>query len=437
MSIFRNFQSFLKTDTAKKAAGNAGWIIAFRVLKLMVSFFVVVMIARYLGVEDYGKLVFALVLAEMAMNLIGPGIHEIIVKQLSEFKNKQRQEEIVNTSFTLILLSQIPGLLVAILALFLITGEFSLLPVLLCVGGYYMFHSFDVIEFWYQHRLKSHIPLMIKAVATLISSGLHIIMVWMEAPLVAFSAVFMAQTMLMGAGYVSFFYFRDGMRFLPTFNPLIIKRIFKLSLPLILTKTLILFFHKADVFLLGTLSDSAAVGLYGVAIKFTDMLHVLPYALAISVLPVLTSASEQERRSWSILYYRISIWGGLSISLILAFILPIMVPFIFGMEYAFSGEIASIHIITFFFIMVLEALKIRLIVRGMEYQLYWIYAIALIFNIGLNMYLIPHYGAIGAATAAVISYALCAFILPWFFITLKQESRFMWQAIIPYLSRTK
>jgi len=436
VSIFGNLNPFFKADIAKKAAGNAGWIIAFRVLKLIISFFVVVMIARHLGVEEYGMLVFALVLAELTMNLIGPGIHEIIVKQLSEFRNKERQEEIINASFVLILLSQIPGLALAVGLLFVITGQLSLVPVLLCVGAYYMFHSFDVIEFWYQHRLKSHIPLLIKAIATLISSGLHVLLVFLNAPILAFAVVFMVQSMLMGIGYL-IIYFKDEMRFIPIFNWVMILRILKLSFPLILTKTLILFFHKSDIFLLGTLADSTAVGLYGVAVKFRDMLHIIPSALALSVLPVLTAANEQDRKTWSILYYKLSFWGGLLISVSLAFILPYLVPFIFGSEFRLSGGMASIHIFTFFFLMILEAMKIRLIVMGMISELYWIYVLALTLTIGLNVYIIPIYGAIGVAGVAVVSYAFCALVFPWFFKSLKTESRYMWNAIIPYLSPLK
>ena len=71
----------LKGLRKRKVAKNAMWMIAERVIQMIISLFVGVISARYLGPENYGTLNYGLALVTLFSSIAKLGLESIIVKE--------------------------------------------------------------------------------------------------------------------------------------------------------------------------------------------------------------------------------------------------------------------------------------------------------------------------------------------------------------------
>ncbi len=61
---------------------NASWLTGSRVLRLLVSLFVVAMMARYLGPSQYGVLQYALAIVVIVSSAAGLGLRSVVVRNI-------------------------------------------------------------------------------------------------------------------------------------------------------------------------------------------------------------------------------------------------------------------------------------------------------------------------------------------------------------------
>ncbi len=61
---------------------NMGWLFFDRIIRVGLGFLVAVLLARYLGPEDFGLLSFALALITIASGLVGLGVRDILLRDL-------------------------------------------------------------------------------------------------------------------------------------------------------------------------------------------------------------------------------------------------------------------------------------------------------------------------------------------------------------------
>ncbi len=162
-----------------------------------------------------------------------------------------------------------------------------------------------------------------------------------------------------------------------------------------------------DVLMLGALlGDPAQVAIYAIAVGIVDRLHVVPESLAVSVYPQLASLDAQTGRELTSAVLRHATTWVLLLLVGLAVVVPPLIAPIWGADYAAS---VSPFLVLLPAVALLTASRIvaRYFMAVDRHQvILGVQAVAVALNVGLNLWLIPRYGGVGAAMASLISYSL-------------------------------
>jgi PST family polysaccharide transporter len=69
-----NFSFLKRSAELRKIVANTGWLFADKILRMGVGLFVSVWVARYLGVEQFGTLNFAISICNFVQYLVNLGV---------------------------------------------------------------------------------------------------------------------------------------------------------------------------------------------------------------------------------------------------------------------------------------------------------------------------------------------------------------------------
>lgn len=208
------------------------------------------------------------------------------------------------------------------------------------------------------------------------------------------------------------------------------KKIFITALPYGVALVLNNIYFRLDVLLLtlilphtqeladGTTSCASGIcgdteaGLYGVGMRFLEMLIIIPVYYMNSVLPVMTRfLEEQSEKLRKIIQY--------SFDFLVATAMPIMVggfilavpiirlisdeEFLSGTVHAYGSDVAVQFLMFAMFFSFINALfGFTLVVLSRQKQLMYINLACVIFNLVSNLMVIPHWGFRGAAATSII-----------------------------------
>ena len=166
--------------------------------------------------------------------------------------------------------------------------------------------------------------------------------------------------------------------------------------------------QRADVLLLGILAPTASLGVYVVAYQTVEPILVLASASAATVLALGHGHPEVERGMVTARLIRETLLSGGLLALLAAVLAPILVPLIYGPDFAAS---VTPLLILLPGIVALSCGRIAmsdLMRRNLLERMAAISVAVMILNVSLNLALIPAFGAVGAATASLVSYSVMA-----------------------------
>ncbi|PTO78184.1 oligosaccharide flippase family protein [Vibrio splendidus] len=178
--------------------------------------------------------------------------------------------------------------------------------------------------------------------------------------------------------------------------------------------------YKADMFILAALSGISAVGIYTVAVQISERLTVFSQAISLVVLPRLSSTAEGKALILSKIF-RLSLIFQLIISVIFVAMLQALIVFLFGIEFESAVLTGWVLIPGMLFISLNRILANYFASEGLPMVNFKCSLIALIFNILLNVMLIPDFSYLGAAIATSFSYLINLMLTVFFLI--RHDSR--------------
>jgi len=171
-----------------------------------------------------------------------------------------------------------------------------------------------------------------------------------------------------------------------------------------------------DVLMLAKLATSKSVGIYHVAVSVANMLWILPTLLGGLIF------SESLDKKLAYLVDRLVGFYGYLLKGSVVLLLPLMLSnwfFItfFGKAFDQSSGIFNILLLGYYAMLIYKISNGVFASHGLVKIPLLIFSLGALFNIGLNLWLIPMYDSKGAAIATLVSYIFCAAM--FFFYTLK------------------
>ena len=174
--------------------------------------------------------------------------------------------------------------------------------------------------------------------------------------------------------------------------------------------------YKADVILLDKLSSPFELGIYSKGVSITEYLWQIPMLLSTIIFARSASAKDGlvfSRKVAQLL--RLSVISiGLG-SVILVIIAKYVILIMYGVAFMKSTEVLQLLMPGVLLLTIFKVLNMDLAGKGKPWISMKAMIPAVILNIGLNIFLIPAYGANGSAISSTISYSFAALLFLHFY----------------------
>jgi len=235
------------------------------------------------------------------------------------------------------------------------------------------------------------------------------------APVVAFAWLAVAQALLGGAILLALSRGRaPGLRCWQVSRPDSI-RLLREGWPLLAAALAAALGTRLDMVMLSKLAGPVPTGQYTAAVRLSELLQVVPTAIAVSVFPALIHARDTDLPGSRLGAFMQALYDlmaalGLAIAVPLSLLARPAATALYGSAYTASGPILAAHVWGFVFTCLgVARARWLLATRGTSLLLYTSLLGAGV-NAGLNLLLIPRHGALGAAWAAVAAQAVATYV---------------------------
>jgi O-antigen/teichoic acid export membrane protein len=179
---------------------------------------------------------------------------------------------------------------------------------------------------------------------------------------------------------------------------------------------------KVDQIMLRWLSGAAEVGIYSVAVTFSEVWYFIPTTIALSVYPRLMELKIAEQASYDKrlqqvfdCLFAISFLVAITIS----FVADPLIPLLYTDAYAGATSILIIHIWAGVFMFMRALFSKWVLIEDALFFSVLSHGTGSIVNVLLNLILIPNFGGKGAALATLLSYSISSY----FFLFLSSKTR--------------
>jgi O-antigen/teichoic acid export membrane protein len=193
----------------------------------------------------------------------------------------------------------------------------------------------------------------------------------------------------------------------------------RLAWPFALLSVLAVMYQRLGVLMLSTLTTDVQVGWYAAAARIIEPLKMLHFAVLGALLPALSHlgaplANQRQNHLAAQLFQRsmlfLLIISTLAAGVVVVLAQPIVL-LLFGASYAPSAVLIQLLAVSLIPYTISASLSLRLVTQGRERRVLWGTALSVAAAFILNRWLIPSYGANGAALAVVGSESFLAVML--------------------------
>lgn len=395
------------SPSLRRVAGNTGWLMIDRLVRMGLGVFVTVWIARYLGPSRFGSLNFAISFIALFATLTTLGLENIVVKEV--VLAGEEAPEILGTALLLRMMGSALSPLLAIVIIRKIEPhdrEAVVLVTLLSLG--LVFQALDTIDSYFQSQLQSKLTVWAKNSAFLLVAAFRIYLIHHKGSVRSFAVAQVAELGLGAFGLVAMYEWTGGRLSKWRFRKFRAIELLKQSWPVILSGVAIMIYMRIDVVMLKVMQGDKAVGIYAAATRVSEVWYFIPMAIVSSVSPAIIRA----RNNPALYYWRIrklfalmtliSITIGSGIALSSRWIIHVL----YADAFSAAASILAVHVwaSVFVFLGVAQApwdMTENLLKVGFYRTL-----AGAVSNVLLNLILIPRYSALGAAISTVVSYAI-------------------------------
>ena len=402
----------------QKYLNNSFWIMGEKVLGMGLAFVATVVVARYLGPEDFGSLAYALSLAALFAAAGHMGLSGLVVREI--VKNEADRGETLGTVALLKLLGMGAGYVVLLIYAATYEGlgstEFYLIAF---AGGALLFRPMDVIDFWFQAFVQARYTAIARISSHLATTAFKLALVFAGSSLVYFATAQILQAALAALLLLVFFWLKAELRIVHwRFSWVRAKELLSQGWLIYLGTIFAVIYLKVDQVMLRWLADTQEVGQYAVAAQISEAWYFVPTAIVTSFFPKLIKLREENE---ALFKYRLQqlfdalLLMGLAVAVVMTMAAPWIISIFFGADYAASASILVIHIWAAIFIFMRAAFSKWILIENVLVFSLITQGLGALANVLLNLALIPAHGGIGAAYATLLSYATASFLALFFY----------------------
>ncbi len=413
----------------KKFLANASWIMIGRIVQLGLGFIMTMMISRYLGPTEFGRITYVYSYIQLFLPICALGMNDIIVKMLLD--NREESDEVMGTIIVLRLLVSFACMFCSVMLVSLLNDSdlYRKIAMLQCLS--LAFYSFDSLVYFFQANLLSKKVGVALSIAYSLSALYKVLGIILHKGIMWFAFVNSMDYVAL-AFVLLFIYYRNGYSLV--FSRSWIRPLLNRSSYYIISGLLVVIYGKVtDILLLGKLVDETNVGYYGSAITLCNAWPFVLAAIIDAANPIIIDLYDKDRalfkRRIRQLYCAI-FYIALAASLAILVVGDLAIFIVYGRDYMPAALPLKIYSFSTAFSYLGVA---RVAWMQCEDKTRYESVIALfgaLVNITLNYFLIRQFGINGAAAAAVLTQFLTNFVFLFVMKDTRENAKLIWDAIL-------
>ncbi len=391
---------------------NSSWMMISQIITSICAFIWTILIARYLGVNDFGIMSFAMSFSTIINILLDLGVNTYATRDIS--RDTDLASEYLGKLIPLKIFLSILTMFISLLILVLMGKDYLTITVTLIFVIEIIFITMSGLL---QGAFQAFGKMKYQATGIIINSLLLLIFIGITLYFklgLLFVACSYAFTYILMLIYL----YKNTLKHItvPKFeiDYNFCKKAVKLSIPFALTGFFYTIYFSIDTVMLSYLSGDYATGIYNASYKIITVLTTFFPVYQTVVFPLMSKLFEGSDDLLRLSYVK-------SVKYLLLIIMPItlgislyatqLVTLIYGNAYLMSGPVMQVLVWTVCFLFVNGAASTLLNASNKEVSVTKIYCVAALFNVCLNLVLIPSYSYHGAALATVISEVLICILM--------------------------
>lgn len=393
---------------------NAKWIIVCKIVQSLIQMIIGMITARYLGPSNYGLISYAGSVVAFAVPIMQLGMRSTLVQ---EYVTQPEKEGIVlGTSLALNLLCSVACIIgVICFSLVANSGEKSTIVVCALYSISLSFQAIEMLQYWFQAKLLSKYSSLAMLAAYIIVSIYRVFLLIAGKSVYWFALVHSVEYGASGILLLIIYKRLKGQSL--SFSKKLAKEMLAKSKYYILANLMVTVFQNTDHIMLKAMVGDAENGFYTTAITCSGIANFVYNALLDSARPMILTSRQQSvvnfEKDVSGLYSAF-IYLTLVQSVIFTVFARCFVLVLFGDAYLAAVPVLQIIIWQLLFSYIGSVRNIWILAENKHNCLWVINLLGVLANIVLNAFMIPVWGACGAAFASVVTQVFTNFIVGFF-----------------------
>lgn len=391
------------TNKVRTVFANMSWMMISQIVSSVFAFIWTILITRYLGPSEYGIYGSAVSFSGLFIVIADLGISGYVIRSISS--DFEKEEYYLRNAFSLTILLSILYFFVVLIFLFVFGwNNYMTFICLLFAFENIMVRFSNIFSISFQIHEKMKYSAIASIITTISSFILIILAIINSFGLIGVSLAFVL------ANVFSLFYIFVTVRkhfFKPKFlfNPSFYKKLLFGGIPFAIAGIFGTVYFSIDIVMITQFVGTYDAGLYNAAYKLITVLTLFYSIYTVVVFPVMSKLFVDSEELLHISFIK-------SMKYLLLVTIPISVFTcfysgsiinIYGAEFIEASTALSILIWTVCFLFVNGACSMILNASYKEYAVTKIFGVAALFNVVLNLFLIPNYSLYGAAVSTVLS----------------------------------
>jgi len=435
-NIISNPVGFLLHNSGIKQtiAKNTFWLALAEGITRFLKLFLIIYVARILGVTEYGKFTFALAFVTLFAIFSDFGISRITIREFSRGKEKEKEFPFL---LSLKILLGIGTLFLILIVSFFITLDPVIRGVIWILGIYTIITSFSsIIYAFFQARQKMEYEawgLIIQAIIVT-GAGFFVLFNFPSVKNLSLSYLFASLITLI---FILFLFNFKIYKLKLSFNKKIWQNYLAISWPLALIGVFSAIYNQTDSIMMGYWGQITETGWYNAAYKIMGVTLIPAGLIGASFYPVLSKlfkeSKEKLQNAWN---YYMDATIFLTIPLVIGGIAlaPRIIDFVYDPRYNPSILAFQILIITGGIMILSNPFNTTLVIWNYQRKVFWVVLSGAIVNVVLNLILIPQYSLYGAAFTTLITVFLIFFLSLRLTLKLTSIKPLNWKSFLTFIN---
>lgn len=394
----------IKMNLIQRILKNTGLLLISNIITYGLAFIFMMYSARYLGVENFGIISFALAFSGITVIFADLGLSSLTARDVA--RDKTLSEKYIKNIGPIKLFLSLFTLISTIAVVFIMGYTIEVIGIVTLITLYSLFGSFS---YMFYALFQAHERMEYQAVGLVLNSllllGGAIFLIYNKMDVISFALLYFF------TGLIVFLYtvIICGWKFiLPKMEVDLSfwKTLLKTSLPISLLIILYTITFRVDTVLLSILDGNTSVGIYSAAYRLIEVLIFIPTVFTASIYPVFSRfhvSSEKSLKTGYTTSFKYLAFLGLPIAVGVTLLSDKIIFLIYGAQ--FTESILALQILIWAIPVIFISYVSGTIMISINKQnaAIKIIIICMIVNIVLNLIFIPSFSFVAASVSTVIT----------------------------------